>query len=121
MIGICGISVQVHEATPGRHGGPGGGGEGADGESEAIVADTMKQAPTGVPADEAGIDEAMRALASVLVCGDDGGDSRYGDMGVAAEEALDVRGVLPREEEAAAAGGGAMRKRKWCMAFLYRT
>jgi hypothetical protein len=42
-------------------------------------------------------------------------------MGVAAEEALDVRGVLPREEAAAAAGGGAMRKRKWCMAFLYRT
>jgi hypothetical protein len=55
----------------------------------------MKRAPTGVPADEAGLDEAMRALASILVCGDDGGDSRYGDMGVAAEEALDVRGVLP--------------------------
>ena len=80
---------------------------------EAIVADTMKRAPTGVPADEAGLDEAMRALASILVCGDDGGDSRYGDMGVAAEEALDVRGVLPREE--AAAGGGATRKRKWCV------
>jgi hypothetical protein len=82
---------------------------------EAIVADTMKRAPTGVPADEAGLDEAMRALASILVCGDDGGDIRYGDMGVAAEEALDVRGVLPREEAAAAAGGGATRKRKWCV------
>ena len=120
MIGICGISVQVHEAAPGRHGGPGGG-RVLMANREAIVADTMKRAPTGVPADEAGLDEAMRALASILVCGDDGGDSRYGDMSVAAEEALDVRGVLPREEAAAAAGGGAMRKRKWCMAFLYRT
>lgn len=64
---------------------------------EAIVKDTLKRAASlegsGIPLDEKGLDNAMRALAAILVYGD-ANDGHYEGMEVAAKEAADVTGVF---------------------------
>lgn len=63
---------------------------------KAIVKDTLKRAGalkgTGIPLDEKGLDDAMRALACILIYGDEN-DGHYDDMKLAAKEAADVEGV----------------------------
>ena len=67
---------------------------------DAIVKDARKRAAdksggiTGVPLDdEGGLDEAMRALAAMLVYGD-ANDGRYEELEAAAEEARGVEGAF---------------------------
>lgn len=64
---------------------------------EAIVKDTLKRADalegTGLPLDEQGLDDAMRALASMLIYGSED-DGHYDELGVAFKEAADVKGVF---------------------------
>jgi len=64
---------------------------------EAIVKDTLKRASTlegsGLPLEsEKGLDNAMLALATILIYGDED-DGQYDDMEIAAKEATHVKGV----------------------------
>ncbi|KAL7540908.1 hypothetical protein ACHAXR_010466 [Thalassiosira sp. AJA248-18] len=67
------------------------------GNREAIVNDTLKRSGTlegaGIPLDEKGLDDAMRALACILIFGAEE-DGHYEEMGVASKEAVDVDGVF---------------------------
>ncbi|KAL7536767.1 hypothetical protein ACHAWF_005556 [Thalassiosira exigua] len=64
---------------------------------EGIVKDTLKRTDalegTGVPLDEAGLDEAMRALASILIYGDEE-DGSYEDLAWVSKEARNVKGAF---------------------------
>jgi len=64
---------------------------------EAIVKDTLKRSDalegTGIPLDERGLDKAMRALASILIYGDEE-DGHYDEVGTASKEAREVEGVF---------------------------
>lgn len=64
---------------------------------EAIVKDTLKRSATlegtGLPLDEKGLDNAMRALTTLLIYGDKE-DGQYEDLAVAAKEAVNVNGVF---------------------------
>ena len=64
---------------------------------DAIVKDTLKRADklegTGIPLDEKGLDEGIRALASMLIYGAEE-DGHYEEMGVALKGAHDVSGVF---------------------------
>ena len=64
---------------------------------EAIVKDTLKRADSlrgaGIPLEEKGLDNAMRALATILIYGSEE-DGHYDDMSVAAKEAHNVEGVF---------------------------
>ena len=63
---------------------------------EAIVKDTLKRGTalegTGIPLEEGGLDEAMRALSTILLYGAEG-DGHYEELGAASKEARDVKGV----------------------------
>ncbi|KAL7427621.1 hypothetical protein ACHAXH_000641 [Discostella pseudostelligera] len=64
---------------------------------EALVRDILKRASTldgaGIPLDEKGLDETMRALASILIYGIQT-DGQYNEMEVVSKEAWDVNGVV---------------------------
>jgi hypothetical protein len=64
---------------------------------EAIITDTLKRVDSlkdaGIPLDEKGLDNAMRALASILIYGTEE-DGQYDEMATAAKEARDVEGVF---------------------------
>ena len=63
---------------------------------EAIIKDTLKRSATlegTVPLDEKGLDNAMRALTTLLIYGDKE-DGQYEDLADAAREAVDVNGVF---------------------------
>ena len=63
----------------------------------ALVKDILKRSSTlhdtGMPLDEKGLDETMRALTSILIYGTEE-DGHYKDMDVASKEAWDVKGVV---------------------------
>jgi len=64
---------------------------------EAIVRDTLKRSDTlkgiGLPLDETGLDNSMKALAALLIYGSEN-DGHYEDLNVAAKEAANVNGVV---------------------------
>mmetsp|Transcript_21470 Transcript_21470/g.46649 ORF Transcript_21470/g.46649 Transcript_21470/m.46649 type:complete len:424 (+) Transcript_21470:129-1400(+) len=64
---------------------------------DAIIKDTLKRAATlegtGIPLDEKGLDEGMRALASILIYGAEE-DGHYEEMEVTSKDARDVTGVF---------------------------
>merc|ERR1712238_243696 len=64
---------------------------------DAIVKDTLNRANElkgkGIPLDEKGLDEGMRALASILIYGVEG-DGHYEELGVASNDAHSVNGVF---------------------------
>jgi len=64
---------------------------------DAIVKDTLKRAGSlegmGIPLDEKGLDDAMRALATILVYGS-AEDGHYDELEAASHEAMNVQGVL---------------------------
>lgn len=64
---------------------------------EAIVVDALKRGDTlegtGLPLNEKGLDEAMRALSAILIYGSEE-DGHYEDIEVAAKEAANVNGVF---------------------------
>ena len=67
------------------------------GNREAIVKDTVKRADTlkgaGIPLDEKGLDEAIRALASIINYGAEE-DGHYDNMEVTSKGAADEEGVF---------------------------
>ena len=64
---------------------------------KAIVTDTLKRSDTlkgtGLPLDETGLDNSMKALAALLIYGSEN-DGHYEDLNVAAKEAANVNGVV---------------------------
>lgn len=64
---------------------------------EAIVTDTLKRSDTlqgtGLPLDETGLNNSMKALAALLIYGSEN-DGHYEDLNVAAKEAANVNGVV---------------------------
>ncbi len=64
---------------------------------DAIVKDVLRRSSIldgiGIPLDEKGLDETMRALASILIYGCEA-DEQYNEMEVASKEGWDVKGVV---------------------------